>query len=161
MTSLTNGSSAITTARPISQLTITFLRSQRSTSTPASGPKKNPGTMRAAMTSEIAPAPAPPPMVAAKRMIAEKPNQSPVAETTCTSQSRKNSWLPKRRTWKPGRSEGSFVKRVSVSSPKSEARLQPGMVASTSGPEASTGIASSGGSASSRGSGRCTAMRGA
>ena len=41
----TNGRQTITAARPRSQPIITRLRSHRSTSTPASGPKKNPGTI--------------------------------------------------------------------------------------------------------------------
>ena len=51
-----------------------------------------------------APARRRPPMVAASRMMAEKPSQSPVADTTWTSHSRKNSWEPKSRTCQPGRS---------------------------------------------------------
>src|SRR4051812_22870605 len=49
-----NGSVRSTAARSTSQETITFLRSQRSTSTPAIGARKKPGTMRAIMTSEMA-----------------------------------------------------------------------------------------------------------
>ncbi len=61
--------------------------------------------IRAAITRLMAPAPAPadePPMLAASTMMAEKPSQSPVADTTCTIHRRKNSWEPKRRTCHPG-----------------------------------------------------------
>ena len=128
---------------------MTFLRSQRSTSTPATGPKKNPGTMRAAMTSETAPAPAPPPMRAARMMIAEKPSQSPSDDTTCTSQRRKNSCEPKRRTCQPGRSFGDSGNIVSVVGPSDgrASTVPPSAVGSSSGPS---------GSASGRGRGTAT-----
>ena len=86
----TNGSSRSVAARPRSQETITFLRSHRSTSTPATGPRKKPGTMRAAITRPTAVSGDPPPTRVASAAMARKPIQSPIDETTCAHHSRKN-----------------------------------------------------------------------
>ena len=53
-TESTNGRVASTMARPMSQATMTFLRSQRSTSTPPTDARKKPGIMRARMTRPMA-----------------------------------------------------------------------------------------------------------
>src|SRR3954471_18534498 len=90
----TNGSDATTAARPRSQTTITFLRSQRSIITPATGARKNPGMMRADMTRPTAAPPDPPPTSAARMVMARKPSQSPTADTTCAIQRRKNACDP-------------------------------------------------------------------
>src|SRR3954465_2443108 len=63
------GSVHSTAARVTSHATITFLRSQRSTSTPAIGARKKPGTMRADSTSEIAAAGELPPTRVAMAMM--------------------------------------------------------------------------------------------
>ena len=78
----TNGSEIITSARHTSQVTITRLRFQRSTSTPAIGPKKKPGMIRAASTMLRAAPSDPEPIRMASRLIARRPSQSPVADTT-------------------------------------------------------------------------------
>ena len=78
----------MTMALPMSQVTIVFLRSQRSTNTPATGPKKKPGTIRAARTRLRAAPSFPEPSRMARMEMARRPNQSPVAETTWASQRR-------------------------------------------------------------------------
>ncbi len=77
----TKGSDANTAARPMSQATMSFLRSKRSARTPAAGPRKNPGTMRADITRPTA-ASGRSLMRVARAAMARKPSQSPVAETT-------------------------------------------------------------------------------
>ena len=74
--------------RPMSQATIVRRRSHRSTSTPPTGARKNPGSIRAAMTSPIA-ASLPPETRAASATTATSPIQSPRLETTWAIQSRK------------------------------------------------------------------------
>ena len=49
--------------------------------------------------------------------MAARPSQSPVADTTCTSHSRKNSGDPNSRTCQPGRSSGDSVRMASVCEP--------------------------------------------
>ena len=78
----TKGKAIMTAARPKSQRTITFFRSQRSTNTPAIGPKKNPGAIRATSTRLNAAPSEPDPTRIARMLIASNPSQSPVAETT-------------------------------------------------------------------------------
>lgn len=68
-------------ARPRSQVTMVRRRSQRSTRTPPTGARKNPGSIRAAITSPTA-ASLPPDTLAARAMMATSPIQSPRLETT-------------------------------------------------------------------------------
>ena len=111
----TNGKVTMTTARPMSQVIINRLRSQRSTSTPAIGPKKNPGAIRAAST-RLSDAPSDPePTRMASRLMASRPNQSPVADTTWASHRRKNCDDPNMRTCRPGRSPPSGTSRLGSS----------------------------------------------
>ena len=63
-------------------------RSHRSTRTPPNGARKNPGSIRAAMTNPMA-ASLPPETRAARAMMATSPIQSPRLETTWAIQSRK------------------------------------------------------------------------
>ena len=90
----------------MSQVTITFLRFQRSTSTPANWLKKKPGMSRADMTRAIAASGDDPPIRCASATIATNPIQSPSDETTCASQRRKNAREPKTRTCPPGGEPG-------------------------------------------------------
>src|SRR3546814_12862761 len=50
----TKGSDASTSARPTSHITMRRLRSKRAANTPAAGPRKKPGKMRADMTRPTA-----------------------------------------------------------------------------------------------------------
>ena len=102
----TKGSVTRTAARPRSHVTMRRLRSKRSTITPAAGPRKNPGTIRADMTTPTAAAGEPSPMLAASAAIARNPSQSPVADATCVSHRWKNCDDPKSRTCSPGLSSG-------------------------------------------------------
>ena len=102
----TKGSVRRTAARPRSQVTISRLRSNRSTITPAAGPRKKPGTMRADITRPTAAAGEPWAMSAASAAMARKPSQSPVADATCVSQRWKNCDEPNNRTCNPGLSSG-------------------------------------------------------
>src|SRR5581483_11676847 len=94
----TKGNEQITAARARSQVTMTFLRSQRSIITPVTGARKKPGTMRADITRPTAAPPDPEPIDAARIVMARKPSQSPSADTTCAIHNRKNAWLPNSRT---------------------------------------------------------------
>ena len=125
----TNGRETSTTARPRSQVTITFLRSQRSTSTPPTGARKNPGTMPGAhhqADGRLRRAAARP----GRRWtaMATSPSQSPSAETTWASHRRKNDGEP--RSWRPA--DGLLVghrrpsSSVVGSSPDGRARLRHG-----------------------------------
>src|SRR3954462_10084321 len=82
VTLCTNGNVAITEARPRSQTTITFLRSQRSIITPATGARKNPGMMRADTPRPTAAPPEPLPTLTARIVMARNPSQSPTDDTT-------------------------------------------------------------------------------
>ena len=93
----TNGRATMTRARPTSHVTMVRLRSHRSTSTPATGPKKNPGTIRAASTRLSAAPSFPEPNRMARMAMASKPSQSPVADTTWASHNRKKAGVPNRR----------------------------------------------------------------
>ena len=90
----TKGSVTSTRARPRSQATITRLRSSRSTITPTAVARKNPGATRLASTREMAGPSDPSLMRAASEMVAKRPSQSPMAETTWASQSRKKLRVP-------------------------------------------------------------------
>ena len=81
-TLVTNGSVTITPARPRSHTIINRFRFHRSTKTPATGPRKNPGMMRAESTRLMAAPLFPPPTWAASAVMASSPSQSPVADTT-------------------------------------------------------------------------------
>ena len=83
----------MTTARPTSQVTITRLRSKRSTRTPATCPKKKPGNRRAESTRPTAASAPPPAILAASAVTATKPIQSPRLDTTCANHNRKNDGL--------------------------------------------------------------------
>ena len=109
-TESTNGSEAITAARPTLQTTMTCLRSMRSMRNPAPAAKKKPGMMRAAITTPTDALALAAPTRVARITMARNPSQSPIAETTCASQRRKNSAEPNIRTWRPGRS--SWVRRT-------------------------------------------------
>jgi hypothetical protein len=85
----TSGRLTNTPARPTLQTTITRLRSQRSTNTPASGDRKKPGMIRALITRLIAAASLLPPMRAAMAAMAKKPIQSPREPATCAHHMRK------------------------------------------------------------------------
>ena len=61
---------------------MTLLRSHRSTKTPAKGPKKKPGAIRAPNTRLKAAPSFPEPTLIAKILMANRPSQSPVADTT-------------------------------------------------------------------------------
>ena len=78
----------------MSQVTITRLRSQRSTSTPPTGARKMPGIMRALITSPTAASDDEPPTRAASEMTATIPIQSPSDDTTCASHRRRNDGDP-------------------------------------------------------------------
>ena len=80
----------------MSQNTITLRRSKRSMITPPTVPRKKPGTTRASITRLTA-APELSETRAAMARIAMSPIQSPVLETTCAIQSRKNDLVPKTR----------------------------------------------------------------
>ena len=84
----TNGSVATMADRPMSQMTIVRRRSHRSISTPPTGARKNPGTMRAAITRPTA-AELPCDTRAASATTATRPIQSPRLETTWAIHSRK------------------------------------------------------------------------
>ena len=71
----TKGKTSITNALPISQKTMTRLRSQRSTKTPAKGPKKKPGAILAPKTRLNAAPSFPEPTLMAK-MLQNKPESS-------------------------------------------------------------------------------------
>ena len=75
-------------ARPVSQMTMVRRRSHRSTSTPPTGARKKPGTIRAAMTRPTA-AELPLDTRAARATTATSPIQSPRLETTWAIHSRK------------------------------------------------------------------------
>src|SRR4051812_44227994 len=92
----TNGSVAMRAARPRSQHTITLRRSNRSTMTPPKVARKNPGTIRTAITRLNA-AVASSAILLVSWRIAMKPTQSPRLEKTCASQSLKNGRVPKSR----------------------------------------------------------------
>ena len=66
----------------MSQKTMTRFRFQRSTNTPARGPKKKPGAIRAPKTRLNAAPSFPEPTLIAKILIANRPSQSPVADIT-------------------------------------------------------------------------------
>lgn len=91
----TNGIAAVARARPTSHTIIVCRRSQRSTSTPPRGARKNPGTRRAAKTNPTAPGP--PETRSATTMMARRPIQSPRLETACATQRRKNVDVPNTR----------------------------------------------------------------
>ena len=80
----------------MSQTTITVLRFQRSTSTPPSDARKNPGIMRALMTRAMAVSGELPPTRAVIDRTATSPIQSPSDDTTWASHSRKNDVDPSR-----------------------------------------------------------------
>jgi hypothetical protein len=88
-TMVMNGRHSSTKARPRSHATINRLRSQRSMNTPATGPRKKPGTMRADITRPTAVSGVPPPIRKAAAAMARNPIQSPIAETTWASHRRK------------------------------------------------------------------------
>src|SRR5215471_2519657 len=92
----TNGKSASSAARPKSQAIMTRRRSKRSTMTPPTVARKNPGTTRATITRLTA-APEPPDTRAAIARIAMIPIQSPRLDTTWATQSLKNERVPKTR----------------------------------------------------------------
>jgi hypothetical protein len=78
--------------RPMSQTTIVYRRSQRSATTPASGPMINAGSIRTATTEPNAAPFAAEPLTCwlAKIDEASRPSQSPSEESPSTSQSRRN-----------------------------------------------------------------------
>jgi hypothetical protein len=94
-TESTNGSVPITRPRPMSQITMTFLRSQRSTSTPPTEARKKPGIIRALMTRATDASGDEPPTRAARARMATRPIQSPREETTCATHRRKNELDPR------------------------------------------------------------------
>ena len=98
----TNGSVTSTSARPMSQATITRLRLSRSTITPTAVARKNPGATRVASTRAMAvlfePSGA---SWLARAIVAKSPSQSPVADTTWAIQSLKKSLVPKIRSRRP------------------------------------------------------------
>src|SRR5437763_1413405 len=98
----TNGSTARSPARPKSHATMTRRRSKRSTITPPTVARKNPGTTRATITRLTA-APDPPDTRAAMARIAMIPIQSPRLETTWATHNLKNERVPKTRQKAGGR----------------------------------------------------------
>jgi len=78
--------------RPMSQTTIVYRRSQRSATTPASGPMIRAGSMRTATTEPNAAPLAAEPLTCwlAKIEEASRPSQSPREDSPSTSQSRRN-----------------------------------------------------------------------
>ena len=93
---LTNGTVQISAARPRSQSTMILRRSKRSTMTPPSVARKNPGSMRAPMTRLSAAAELFDSCAVMPR-IAKRPTQSPRLENTCAIQRRRNALEPKSR----------------------------------------------------------------
>ena len=89
-TVFTNGRVSRTRPRPTSQPTMTRRRSQRSTSTPPTEARKNPGIIRALMTRAMAASGDPFPTRAVRVRMANRPIQSPMDDTTWASQRRKN-----------------------------------------------------------------------
>jgi hypothetical protein len=83
-----NGSTASSAARPMSHVTITALRFQRSMSAPPTGANRKPGSMRATITKPTAVAEFETrPAIA---MIAKSPVQSPKLDTNCAPNSGRN-----------------------------------------------------------------------
>src|SRR4029077_9587251 len=83
-----NGNNASNANRPMSQLTITTLRFQRSMSAPPSGANKKPGSMRATITKPTAVAEFDTRGAIAR--IANRPVQSPRLDANCAPNSGRN-----------------------------------------------------------------------
>ena len=89
-----SGIKSSTPARKMSQVINNRFRSTRSTITPPTDAKKNPGSTLANITKAMADPGWPPPSRLAISMIARNPIQSPKALTTWATQRRRNPGLP-------------------------------------------------------------------
>ena len=104
----TNGRQTSTAARPMSQLTITCLRSNRSTITPGGRRRgRSPGRCGPTSPGRRRPPASPRRCRAASAAMAKKPSQSPMDRATCVSQRWKNCDDCRTcRTCRPGLSPG-------------------------------------------------------